>query len=126
MALQRAIYTNAIPLYESAVAAAMPLLHKYDNFTYLGMVKNKPHYKNLYDEVFLCHSYGKLDYVADWLDEYKMLWTDYPVKYRLITVKNKDYFFDVHDFDTYAYDYNKSIVYPVGYYCPKKHIITKN
>ena len=128
MALLRRATTHAssLSLYQGTTIHALPLLHKYDNFTYLGMVKNKPHYKNLYDEVFLCHAHGKLDYVADWLDDYKMLWTDYPVNYRLITVKKKDYFFDVHDFDTYAYDYNKSIVYPVGYYCPKKHIITKN
>lgn len=119
-------YAGSLSLYPEMTIHDLPFTQKYDNFTYLGVIKNRPHYKNLYDEVFLCHSYGKLDYVADWLEEYKMLWTDYPVNYRLITVKKKDYFFDVHEFDTYEYDHNKNIVIPVGYYCPKKHVITKN
>ena len=125
MALLRAISATATPVYETAFSK-FPFNHKYDIFSYLGMVKNKPHYYNLYNEVYISHGMGELEYVADWLEEYKMLWTDYPVTYRLITVQKKDYFFDVNHHDTYAYDYNKKLVYPVGYYCPKKHIITKN
>lgn len=84
-------------------------------FKFLGIIKNQPHYRNMFDEVYTYHKGEGLEYVADWLDEYKMLWTEYPVLYRLTTINQKDYFYDVEFKDAYKYDSTHDLVIPQGY-----------
>ena len=127
MALRRGAYTTLAAYKKTHVCQSAYALPNYnDNMRYIGMIKNIPHYKNYQDEVYLINSFNQYDYVADWLDEHKMLWTDYPQIWRLVTVNKKNYFFDIYDLDAYSYDFNKHIVYPVGLYCPKQKIITPN
>ena len=84
-------------------------------FKFLGIIKNQPHYKSIFNEVYLHNKGDGLEYVADWLDEYKMLWTDYPVLYRLRTINEQDYFYDIEFNDAYKYDMNTQLVIPQGY-----------
>ena len=85
-------------------------------FTYLGYVKNTSHYINEHNEVFSKMPNGNLEYVADWLDEHKMLWTDYPITYRLVSLKEQNYFYDVKHKDAYYYDKDMQLVIPAGFY----------
>ena len=89
-------------------------------FKFLGIVKNKPHYLNEDNEVYTMKS-SKMDYRADWDDEFKMLWTTYPVTYHLITFKNRNYFYDIEDKDAYYYDKDMELVVPYGFYNQKTH-----
>lgn len=125
----RHITTANLAVYKTRIcptAYALPMTNYHDNLNYIGMIKNKPHYKNYANEVFVTNGYNQYDYVADWLEDYKMLWTDYPEIWRLITINKKNYFFDLHHLDAYSYDFNKKLVYPVGLYCPKQNNIISN
>lgn len=91
---------------------------------YLGMIKNKKHYLNTYNEVYMKTPYGQLEYTAEWLPEYKMLWVDYPhIIYKSVTIQQKDYFYDIYNKDAYIYDENQQIVKYVGNYCHMNHFI---
>ena len=117
----RRMYASFIPItYDSAI----PYAQKDDVFKYLGLIKNKPHYVNQYNEVYSRMGFGNMRYEAEWLDEYKMLWTDYPVIYRLITFKEMDYFYDMEHNDAYYYDIDMDLVIPAGYYDRKKHTLS--
>jgi len=85
-------------------------------FSYLGYIKNTSHYINEHNEVFSKMPNGNLEYVADWLDEHKMLWTDYPITYRLVSLKEQNYFYDVKHKDAYYYDKDMQLVIPAGFY----------
>tara|TARA_B110000467_G_C18287619_1_gene462677 strand:- start:424 stop:723 length:300 start_codon:yes stop_codon:yes gene_type:complete len=88
----------------------------------LGLVKDKPHYVNQHNEVYSRTGGGSaMNYEAHWLDDYKMLWTDYPLTYRLVTFKEMDYFYDVDHTDAYYYDKDMELVVPVGFYDKKNH-----
>ena len=104
----------------------MPMFQASGSLSYLGMIKNKPHYLNDGDEVYAQESCGNLEYVADWLCSYKMLWTSEPIIYRLITINDKNYFYDVDFLDAYRYNKHDKIVYYVGNYCPDMHEINKS
>lgn len=83
-------------------------------YRYLGWIKNQPHYVNKHNEVYL-HNIGEnLEYTADWLDDYKMLWTYDPILYRLVTINSQDYFYDVEFLDAYKYDSETNLVIPQG------------
>jgi hypothetical protein len=83
-------------------------------YKYLGCIKNQPHYINKYNEVYM-HNFGEnLEYTADWLDDYKMLWTHDPILYRLVTINSQNYFYDVEFRDAYKYDIKADIVIPQG------------
>ena len=84
------------------------------NYKFLGIIKNQPHYRNMLDEVYTYHKGEGLEYVADWLHDYKMLWTDYPVLYRLVTINQTNYFYDVEFKDAYKYDMMNDLVIPQG------------
>tara|TARA_B110000467_G_C18032665_1_gene321543 strand:- start:246 stop:629 length:384 start_codon:yes stop_codon:yes gene_type:complete len=100
-------YGNTIPIPVPGVF--------HSEFKFLGIIKNRPHYKSIYNDVYLHHKSDDLEYVADWLDEHKMLWTDYPLSYRLTTINEQDYFYDVEFHDAYKYDMNTQLVVPQGY-----------
>ena len=85
------------------------------NYKFLGIIKNQPHYRNCFDEVYMYHKGEGLEYVADWLHDYKMIWTEHPILYRLTTINQKDYFYDVEFKDAYKYDYTNDLVIPQGY-----------
>jgi len=90
MALRRGAYTTLAAYKNTRVCQSAYALPNYsDNMTYIGMIKNTPHYKNYQDEVYVINSINEYDYVADWLDQHKMLWTDYPEIWRLVTVNKK-------------------------------------
>ena len=93
-----------------------PFMKNGNPFTYLGYVKNTSHYINEHNEVFSKMPNGNLEYVADWLDEHKMLWTDYPITYRLVSLKEQNYFYDVKHKDAYYYDKDMQLVIPAGFY----------
>lgn len=112
---------KAVTLHPPPFQAPQHILEKYDSFTFLGMIKQKPHFINPYYEAYEMNFHGRLDYCADWLEDHKMLWTDDPINYRLITINNRDYFYDLTDYDSYTYDYDKQIVIPTGIYCPNTH-----
>ena len=84
-------------------------------YKYLGLIKNQPHYINEYNEVYMHEHSEKLEYVADWLDDYKMLWTDNPEIYRLVTINNQNYFYDIEFKDAYKYDKVSGLVIPQGF-----------
>ena len=86
-----------------------------DKFQYLGLIKNMPHFLNNKNEVY-CRFDDEIEYehVADWNDEYKMLWTENPIIYKLHIHKNIKYFYDVEFCDAYTYCYKKHIVIPIG------------
>ena len=92
-------------------------------FRYLGLIKNIPHFINPKNEVYYTNVGGNLEYSADWLEEHKMLWTDNPISYRLITLNGVNYFYDLEYYDTYTYDYNKDQVKYIGEYCPEFNFI---
>lgn len=118
MALRR-VASTSLAVYKTHIcstAYALPLTDYHDNLTYIGMIKNRPHYKNYLDEVFVINRFKQYDYVADWLEDHKMLWTDYPQIWRLVTVNKKKYFFDMYELDAYTYDFKKKLVYPVKLY----------
>jgi len=115
LALQFSRYTRSIS------ASSIPLTSFNDVFTYLGYIKDTYHYVNNHNEVYIKSPNGDMDYVADWLDEHKMLWTDHPISYRLITYKSMNYFYDIDYKDAYYYDKDMNLVLPAGYYDPKKH-----
>ena len=100
-----------------------PMFQASGTLSYLGMIKHKPHYLNDFDEVFTQESCGKLEHVADWLPSYKMLWTSNPIIYKLITIKHKNYFYDMDFLDAYRYNKRDKIVHYVGNYCPHTHKI---
>ena len=102
---------------------AIPSVHISNSLSYLGMLKNKPHYLNIDDEVYVEKCDGNLEYVAEWLPSYKMLWTDDPIIYRLITIKDKNYFYDMDFMDVYRYDETDKLVKYIGNYCPDTHTI---
>ena len=112
---------RSLAIHPPVIHSPQHILEKYDSFTFLGMIKQKPHFINPYYEAYEMNLYGRLDYCADWLDDHKMLWTDDPINYRLITIKNKNYFYDLTDYDSYTFDYDKQLVIPTGTYCPFTH-----
>ena len=71
-------------------------------FRYLGLIKNIPHFVNPRNEVYYNNIGGNFEYSADWLEEHKMLWTDNPISYRLITLNGVNYFYDLEYQDTYC------------------------
>ena len=100
----------------------MTLLRK---FRYIGYIKYKPHYANLCNEVFSPIKGGGAQYEGTWLEDYKMLWTDHPMIYRLVTFKAMNYFYDMENKDAYYYDHDMKLVMPAGFYDPKTHTFKK-
>ena len=86
LAVQCSRYTRYIS------ASSIPLTGFNDVFTYLGYIKDTYHYVNNHNEVYIKSPDGGMEYVADWLHDHKMLWTDHPISYRLITHKSMNYF----------------------------------
>lgn len=103
-----------------------PMFQSSGVLSYLGMIKQKPHYLNHFDEVYAQESCGKLEYVADWLPSYKMLWTSNPITYRLITIKNKNYFYDMDFMDAYRYNERDKMIHYMGNYCQHTHKINND
>ena len=76
-----------------------------------------PHYVNSENEVYVnILENNTVEYVADWWDKKKMLWTTYPQNYRSIIQDEKRFFYDVNFKDAYKYDYKDNIVRYVGNY----------
>ena len=115
LAVQFTRYTRSIS------ASSIPLTGFNDVFTYLGYIKDTYHYVNNHNEVYIKSPDGGMEYVADWLHDHKMLWTDHPISYRLITHKSMNYFYDIDYKDAYYYDKDMDLVLPAGYYDPKLH-----
>tara|TARA_B100000886_G_scaffold184802_1_gene126798 strand:- start:181 stop:585 length:405 start_codon:yes stop_codon:yes gene_type:complete len=113
LAVQFSRYTRYIS------ASSIPLTGFNDVFTYLGYIKDTYHYVNNHNEVYIKSPDGGMEYVADWLHDHKMLWTDHPISYRLITHKSMNYFYDIDYKDAYYYDKDMDLVLPAGYYDPK-------
>lgn len=93
---------------------------KGSEYKFFGIVKRNPHYINKYNEVYTMKN-GVMVYHADWLDQHKMLWTDYPLTYRLVTFKNMNYFYDIEHNDAYYYDKDIDVIIPAGFYNHKNH-----
>lgn len=86
----------------------------HSEYRYLGWIKNQPHYINQCNEVYM-HNIGEnLEYTADWLDDYKMLWTYDPILYKLVTINSENYFYDIEFLDAYKYDSETNLVIPQG------------
>lgn len=113
LAVQCSRYTRYIS------ASSIPLTGFNDVFTYLGYIKDTYHYVNNHNEVYIKSPDGGMEYVADWLHDHKMLWTDHPISYRLITHKSMNYFYDIDYKDAYYYDKDMDLVLPAGYYDSK-------
>lgn len=97
-----------------------------NNYSFLGVIKRVPHYINDNDEVFIKeeNKYDHYKYVSNWCNLYKMPYTIInPQKYCPLKLKNKRYFYDFREFDTYHYDIDKQQVYYQGRYDPKNKII---
>lgn len=97
-----------------------------NNYSFLGVIKRVPHYINDNDEVFIKeeNKYDHYKYVYNWCNLYKMPYTIInPQKYCPLKLKNKRYFYDFREFDTYHYDIDKQQVYYQGRYDPKNKII---
>ena len=73
---------RSISIHNSSI---IPELVKIDDFRFLGFIKNMPHYVNSENEVYVnILENNTVEYVADWWDKKKMLWTTYPQNYRSI------------------------------------------
>ena len=112
----RCVFSSCPSYYPITYTSYIPQVCEGDRLTYLGLVKNKPHYMNQHNEVYTSDNGGGLIYAADWLEKYKMLWTDQPVIYRLKTLKAVDFFYDVDYKDAYYYNPITKLVQPIGYY----------
>lgn len=112
----RCALSSSVSFYPITYTSYIPQICEGDRLTYLGLVKNKPHYMNEHNEVYTSDNDGGLIYVAHWLEKYKMLWTDQPVIYRLKTLKAVDFFYDVDYKDAYYYNSNTNLIQPIGYY----------
>ena len=74
-----------------------------------------PHYLNTDQEVYVNHrDEGVMEYVADWWDNKKMLWTENPQNYRAFLQNGEKFFYDVDFKDAYKYDHKQGIVVHVG------------
>ena len=94
----------------------IPKERPYD-LKFIGFIKNMPHYINSYQEVYVNHrEEGIMEYVADWWDNKKMLWTENPQNYRALIQNGGQYFYDVDFCDAYKYDHNKKLVVHIGRY----------
>ena len=92
----------------------IPREHTYE-FKFLGFIKNMPHYLNTEQEVYVNHyDEGVMEYVADWWDNKKMLWTENPQNYRAFLQNGEKFFYDVDFNDAYKYDHKQGIVVHVG------------
>ena len=91
------------------------------NLRHLGYIKNNSCYVNTNNQVFSMRKGGEMHYEANWHDGNKMLWTNYPFIYRLVSFKSMNYFYDIENKDAYYYDHELNLVIPAGFYNPKTH-----
>ena len=117
----RCIRTSFYP-----ITSALPLTSEKDKFSYLGIVKNTPHYVNQYNEVYFRSHCGDMEYAAEWLEDYKMLWTDHPIIYRLRTQKAINFFYDVDYKDAYYFNPITNLIQPIGFYDRKTDTFRMN
>lgn len=98
-------------------SSQIPELVQIDDFRFLGFIKNMPHYVNSKNEVYVnILEDNTVEYVADWWDKNKMLWTDNPQNYRSIIQNGKTFFYDIDFKDAYKYDEKHKIVRHIGNY----------
>lgn len=97
-----------------------------NNYSFLGVIKRVPHYINENDEIFIKdeNKYDYYIYVSNWCKLYKMPYTMInPQKFCPLKLRNKRYFYDYREFDTYYYDETIKQVYYKGKYDSKNQII---
>ena len=105
---------RSIPIHNTSL---VPELVKIDDFKFLGFIKNMPHFVNSKNEVYVnILENNTVEYVADWWDKKKMLWTENPQNYRSIIQNENRFFYDVDFKDAYKYDYEHNVVRHVGNY----------
>ena len=105
---------RSIPIHNTSL---VPELVKIDDFKFLGFIKNMPHFVNSKNEVYVnILENNTVEYVADWWDKKKMLWTENPQNYRSILQNENRFCYDVDFKDAYKYDYEYNIVRYVGNY----------
>lgn len=95
-------------------------------YAFLGVIKRVPHYINENNEIFIKNEneYDHYEYVSNWCNLYKMPYTLIkPQIFGPLKLKNKRYFYDFREYDTYYYDVMKQQVYYQGRYDPKTNII---
>lgn len=86
---------------------------------FIGFIKNMPHYLNSDQEVYVNHpDEGIMEYVADWWDKKKMLWTENPQNYREFYQSGNHYFYDIDFNDAYKYDPKMKLVVHIGRFDP--------
>ena len=88
---------------------------------HLGYIKNKSYYVNTDNQVFSARKGGEMYYEANWHEDYKMLWTNYPTIYQRVSFKSMNIFYDIIYKDAYYYDDELHVIMPAGFYNPKTH-----
>tara|TARA_B100000963_G_scaffold358588_1_gene383598 strand:+ start:969 stop:1418 length:450 start_codon:yes stop_codon:yes gene_type:complete len=88
-------------------------------YKFLGYIKKLKHFTTIYNEIYVkkIDSYHYDDTNQKWCDKNKIIYTyQHPQQYKLLTIKDKKYFYDVNNKDTYRYDPVKEIVVYAGIY----------
>lgn len=111
-------------MYE--IIEIQPNLKSSNKFHFFGVMKQKHHYINNLNELFIKDEnyLNEYKYVLQWCNFKKMPYnTCGPQQYKSLSLNNKEYFYDYKHLDTYKYDeQNKKIKY-VGKYYEKFNMI---